>query len=334
MKKIIKEIIVCSLIACIFSACKKEEVQVIKIGVTVYKVSDTFISSIVSDLEEIVKEKQQKENIKIKLDISDGKASQEEQNEQVERYISLGYDVICINLVDRTNAALFIDQAVNADIPIVFFNREPVAEDIFRDEEIYYIGSNAKKSAIIQGEIVLEAYRNSPESLDRNGNGVIEYAMVEGEAGHQDTVIRTEYSVRTLLEGGMKLEKVAGFVANFDRNQAEASIGQWLENNKETTVELFLSNNDDMALGVADALEKAGMESIPIVGIDGIPQGIEAVNEGRMLGTAVSDSTVYAENIFNLSYALAKGEKIPAEVEVENERYIWIPWLKHCNNKK
>lgn len=331
MGKAIKVLLVCLCMACTAAACKKEETQVIKIGITVYKINDTFISSIVSGLEEIVKEKQQKEDIKIKLDISDGKGSQEEQNEQVERYISLGYDVICVNLVDRTNASLFIDQAVNAGIPIVFFNREPVAEDIFRDGQIYYIGSDAKKSAIIQGEIVLDAFKNAPEQLDRNGNGIIEYAMVEGEAGHQDTIIRTEYSVRTLLEGGLKLEKTAGFVANFDRNQAEASVSQWLENNKDIPIELFLSNNDDMALGVADALEKAGIKRIPIVGIDGIPQGIEAVNNGKILGTAVSDSAVYGENIFNLAYALAQGEKVSEldTVEIDNERYIWIPWSKY-----
>lgn len=41
--------------------------------------------------------------------------------------IDLGCDVLCVNMVDRSAASGVIDQAMESDIPIVFFNREPVA---------------------------------------------------------------------------------------------------------------------------------------------------------------------------------------------------------------
>lgn len=312
-----------------YSSKKKTEGKIIKIGVSVYRASDTFIASIIHELENAVIKKEQEENITIILDISDGKENQTEQNEQVERYIALEYDVICVNLVDRTNASILIDKAVGANIPIIFFNREPVEEDIFRNDQIYYIGSDAKKSAEMQGNLILEAYEENPESIDKNGDGVIEYVMVEGEAGHQDTIIRTEYSVKTLESSGLKLKKAAGFIANFDRNQSAALVENWLQENPLQRVELFISNNDDMALGVVDALERLKMPMIPIVGIDGIPQGIEAVKEHKMLGTAVSDAGVYAENIFELAFALSRHTEIPKTIKLENERYVWIPW-KMC----
>lgn len=301
------------------------EKKVVKIGVCVYKGSDTFISSIVSQLEQTVKTNEQEREVSIKLDIADAKESQSVQNEQVERYISLDYDVICVNIVDRTNAAGLIDKAVEAGIPLVFFNREPVAEDIYRGGNIYYIGSDARRSAVLQGEMVMNAYREEPERIDRNGNGIIEYIMLEGEAGHQDTIIRSEYSVKTLEEKGMKLEKITGWSANFDRNQAAALMEQWLSQGGEEP-ELILSNNDDMALGAADAISKLQKERIAIVGIDGIPAGIEAVREGSMLGTVVSDASIYAEYMFGLSYALAKGEPFPENLRPEEGKYLWVPW--------
>lgn len=304
---------------------RKDENRMVKIGVCVYKGSDTFIASIISQLEQTMKDTEQKHNVSIKLDIADAKESQTTQNEQVERYISLDYDVICVNTVDRTSAASLIDLAVEADIPLVFFNREPVAEDIYRSNHIYYIGSDAKRSAVLQGEMVLDAYRENSESIDSNGNGMIEYIMLEGEAGHQDTIIRAEYSVRTLEEHGMKLKKIAGWSANFDRNQAAALMEQWFEQGGEEP-ELILSNNDDMALGAVDAIDKLDKRSIAIVGIDGIPAGIEAVQQGKMLGTVVSDATVYANDIFLLSYALARKEPIPESLAMEDEKYIWVPW--------
>ena len=41
-------------------------------------------------------------------------------------------DVLCVNMVDRSAASGVIDKAMEADIPIVFFNREPVSEDMNR----------------------------------------------------------------------------------------------------------------------------------------------------------------------------------------------------------
>lgn len=307
---------------------KQEENRVVKIGVCTYKATDTFIASIVAELEKIIKEEEQLRQTTIKLDIADAKESQMTQNEQVEKYIALDYDVICVNIVDRTSAASLIDQAASAQIPLVFFNRQPVEEDMYRSDEVYYVGSNAKESAIMQGELVLDAYKHRPESIDKNQNGVIEYAILEGEAGHQDTIIRTEYAVKTLEGKGLKLKKVAGWCANFDRNQAAALVEQWLSGEHEA-IELILSNNDDMALGVADTLEKVGQTDIAIVGIDGTPQGREAVDQGTLLGTVVSDQKQYAREIFELCDALIKGKAFVEQLGLENNKYRWIPWEKY-----
>lgn len=307
---------------------KQTENSVIKIGVCTYKATDTFIASIVTELEAIIKEEEQLRQMSIKLDIVDAKESQLTQNEQVQKYIALDYDVICVNIVDRTSAASLIDQAASAQIPLIFFNRQPVEEDMYRSDQVYYIGSNAKESAIMQGELILDAYRENPESIDKNQNGIIEYAILEGEAGHQDTIIRTEYAVKTLEDNGMQLKKVVGWCANFDRNQAAALVEQWI-NSEYEEIELILSNNDDMALGIVDALEKVGQTEIAIVGIDGTPQGREAVDKGTLLGTVVSNQQMYARQIFELCDAITKGKEFVEQLGLENNKYRWIAWGKY-----
>lgn len=37
------------------------------------------------------------------------------------------------------------------DIPIIFFNREPVDEDLNRWDKLYYVGAKAKQSGQMQG---------------------------------------------------------------------------------------------------------------------------------------------------------------------------------------
>lgn len=42
--------------------------------------------------------------------------------------IDAGCDIMCINLVDRTEPSKIIKMARQNNIPVIFFNREPVKE--------------------------------------------------------------------------------------------------------------------------------------------------------------------------------------------------------------
>ena len=103
-----------------------------------------------------------------------GNDDQQEQNEKVEEMIDAGCDVLCINLVDRTAPSRIIRMARNEDIPVIFFNREPVREDLVQWEKLYYVGCDAEQSGIMQGEIAAE-YINSHSEVDKNKDGKIQY---------------------------------------------------------------------------------------------------------------------------------------------------------------
>ena len=134
--------------------------------------------------------------------------------------IDAGCDVLCINLVDRTAPSRIIRMARNEDIPVIFFNREPVREDLVQWEKLYYVGCDAEQSGIMQGEIAAE-YINSHSEVDKNKDGKIQYVLLEGEAGHQDAISRTEYSVKTLMKNDVILEKLSYQLADWNRGQAE-----------------------------------------------------------------------------------------------------------------
>ena len=139
---------------------------------------------------------------------------------------------------------------------------------------------------------------------------------------HQDSLIRTEWSVQTLKDRGVPIEKITGGIANWERSQASALMEQWLELYPDT-IELVISNNDDMALGAIDALDRAGGKKISVVGIDGTTQGQDAVQSGKMLGTVSSDKTGYANAIFTIAAAAGMGEPIPGEITLDKGKYYW-----------
>ncbi len=300
-----------------------QEKTAIRLGILLYRGDDTFISNVRQALEEQAKGYEQETGIKVVLTIEDAKESQNTQNSQAERLISLGYDALCVNIVDRSTASWMIDDAMSAGVPVVFFNREPVEEDLNLWEKLYYVGADAKESAVLQGNIVAEAYQKDPRSIDLDGDGKVNYVLLEGETSHQDSLIRTEWSIQTLMEGGVPLEKLTGGIANWERSQASVLMEQWLEQ-FPGQIELVISNNDDMALGAIDAMERLEiLDKINIVGIDGTPQGVQALERGKLLGTVQSDRTEYAYAIFHIAAALALGQDPEEAVELEKGTYYW-----------
>lgn len=193
-----------------------------------------------------------------------------------------------------------------------------------RWDQLYYIGVDAKETAVLQGQIVVDYYRNYPDVMDRNGDGVISYVMLEGESSHQDSLIRTEWSIQTLKDGGVPIEKITGGIANWERSQASALMEQWLGEYPEE-IELVVSNNDDMALGAIDALERAEYEDVNVVGIDGTIPGVEAVKSGKLLGTVSANKEIYGSAIIELAASCALGEELPEEYPLTDGTYYWPP---------
>ena len=389
----------------LLSACQRKEAskekKKLQIGVTIYDNYDTFLSGYMTAFEKEISKKRA-EGVEIGLFRYNAAGSQALQNEQVEEMLEKDCDVLCVNLVDRTAPSEIIDMAKKKNVPIIFFNRELVDEDLAQWNQLYYIGADAKQSGILQGEMAAEDILSeepekptpevplaSPEDeeeaseksqdkagnaeeiqdfvlqksredldilereassedtqtsteegtekkalilsprVDKNGDGVIQYLMFEGEAGHQDAIVRTEYSVNTLMQQGIPMEKLSYAIANWSRAEAQSKMMQFYPEFQDR-IELILSNNDDMALGVLDAYDKIGLpkDKRPFIyGIDGTTVGLEAVKKGNLMGTVYNDEQGQAKALFQLAYRLGTGKKA-SEDEGESKKIIRLPYQK------
>lgn len=326
MKKIkfLSLLAVCIILTSCQGVRKEEPKNSIRIGISLYRGDDTFINNLRSIMEEKAKEFERESGIKVTLDIQDAKGSQNTQNNQVDRFISLNCDVLCINPVDRMEASAIIDRAMTAGVPVVFFNRQPVEEDMNRWDQLYYVGVDAKETAILQGKMVVDLYKEQPEAVDLNDDGVVSYVMLEGETSHQDSLIRTEWSVQTLKDGGVPIEKITGGIANWERSQASALMEQWITEYPDA-IELVVSNNDDMALGAIDAMERAQVTEVNVIGIDGTTPGLEALEAGKLLGTVSANKELYASAIVELAARCALGYELSEEYPLTDGTYYWTP---------
>lgn len=324
VRKIILGSFLCINTLCGCSSTEEATDDKIRIGITVYYQYDTFISSIVNEVNHQVDQ----DKGTVVVTVKDAEQSMTKQEQQVKSLIEDGCDVICVNLVDRTSPTKIIDTAKKNNIPIIFFNRELVEEDLQRWDQLYYVGAPAMQSGEIEGEIASEAILTD-ESTDKNGDGKIQYYILEGEMSHQDAIVRSEYSVQTIEEAGVSLERLGYAIANWDRAQAQTKTAQALLQ-YGTSIELILANNDDMALGAIDAYKAEGIaqEDYPvIVGTDGTDVGLQAIQEGSLTGTAYNDAIGQADAMYQLAKALAKGESLD-NLGLKDNKYIRIDYQK------
>lgn len=69
-------------------------------------------------------------------------------------------------------------------------------------------------------------------------------------------------------------------------------------------IEAIISNNDAMAIGTIEALQKYGYNTgdmskyITVVGVDGLAESIDLIDKGLMTGTIIQDSNVVAEMFY------------------------------------
>ncbi len=317
----------CTWILCGCARQQQRELRQVSVGVAYYDRSDTFLGELLDCFEEQLKD-MGREDLEITVTVCDAAGSQRIQNDQVEELIDGGCKVLCVNLVDRADPSEIIDLARENDVPIIFFNREPVREDLMQWERIYYVGADAEQSGVLQGELAAEAIF-SDSGIDRNKDGRIQYVVLEGEPGHQDAIIRTEKAVDTLKSHGVELEKLSYQIANWNRAQAQNRMEQMISQYRNR-IELVLANNDDMALGAMDAYEKLNItdSDLPVFfGIDGTEAGLEAVTERRLKGTVYNDKEGQANAMAELAAAVAAGEE-PENLSFENGRCIYLPYAK------
>lgn len=296
----------------------------ITIGAAIYKYEDTFMSAVRDAITKAAEGK-------AKVTFVDGANQQPVQNEKIDLFLAKKVDALAINPVDRTAAGVLIQKAAASKTPIVFFNREPMPEDMKKSDRVYYVGAKAEESGTLSAQIIINYWKNHPEA-DRNKDGVLQYVMLKGEPGHQDAELRTLYAAKAFEDAGVKVEKLAEDTAMWDRIKGQEKTAAFLGAHGDK-IEAVLANNDDMALGAIEALKAAGYftgsKYMPVVGVDATAPAIKALEEGSMLGTVLNDAGNQGRATFNLAFAVAQNLPVSRETigyDVTDEKYVWIPY--------
>ena len=293
-----------------------------RIGVTIYKYDDNFMALLRKNLLENAKE-----NKDITLLMNDSQNNQATQNDQVDVLLAKGVKVLAINLVDPAAGPTVIAKAKSAVLPIVFFNKDPGEKAIASYDKAYYVGTDPKQSGLIQAQLIAKAWKAHPQ-WDKNEDGMIQFALLKGEPGHPDAEARTKWVVKTLNEQeNLKTDRLFLDSAMWDTAKAKDITQAWLSGPKADAIEVLISNNDAMAMGAYQAARAAG-KTLPIFGVDALPEALQMVKNGELAGTVLNDAKGQAQGVYTLVKNLAAGKDPMAGSDyMLKNRYLQVPYV-------
>ena len=306
--------------------CLPARAELPKIGICIYNAADTFMSSVVRQIE-----KEAEGNAEVVT--MDSANDQNLQFDQVQEMLDAQVDALIINPVDRTSAVYLVRLAQRKNVPLVFINREPTLEDLALYDGAYYVGTDPKETGYLCGELVVDWFTAHPEA-DTNHDGIIQYVLLKGEPGHQDAELRTTHTLKAITEAGFRTEKLAEDTALWERSIGQEKMAGFLAT-WGSRIECVISNNDDMALGAIDALKAAGWFSggryMPVVGVDATEPALEALRQGSLLGTVLNDAINQGRATWKLVSLLSSHQPITSEnlgYPMDDHHRVYIPSQK------
>ena len=332
MKKILSVLLaammVVSLAACGQKAATSNQgaagAKTVKVGVCIYKFDDAFMTLYRNELDNYFKSKNSAD-VTYEVTIMDGKNDQAEQTNQIDNFIVQGYDVLILNLVQSSGAATIMQKCKDANIPVVFINREPSEADMSANNtgdyagKFTYVGADARQSGKFQGELIADL----PNKGDLNGDGKLQYVMIEGDPENVDAKYRTQFSISQYKEkAGLEVDQLLDQVGMWDRAKGQ-QIAQDALTQFADQIEVIFCNNDDMALGAKASIEAAGRkigEDIYLVGVDALAEAVQAVIDGAMTGTVLNDHVGQSHTAVDCAIDAVNGKSLSL--------YNWVDYVK------
>jgi len=214
------------------------------------------------------------------------------QADQIDQYIQAGVDAIVVVPVQQDTLQPQVSAAAAADIPLLdvnaTLNNDEVAGSVQPDD----VAAGAQEAQMMVDE------------LGGKGNVVV----LQGPLGGSGEINRGA-GIDQVLEENPDMKVLAKDTANWSREEAINKTSNWISAFGKD-IDGVISQNDDMGLGAKQALTEAGMKDVPVVGIDGIEDGLNAVKSGDFIGTSLQNGTVQLASGVALAARIARGEEV------------------------
>lgn len=261
----------------------KKAAKDLKLGVSISTTNNPYFVAMKDGLDKFTGEK------KVSLKVADAQDDAARQADDIQNFISQNVDAILINPVDSKAVVSSIKAANSANIPVILIDRGSEGGDVLTT-----VASDNVEAGKMAAEFVVKELGEKAKAFELSG--------VPGASATVDRGKGFNKIAKT------KLDVLSSQSANFDRAKALNTAQNMIQGHKD--VQVIFAQNDEMALGAAQAVKSAGLKDILIVGIDGQPDAHDAIKNGDITATIAQQPAKMGEIAIQAAIDHYQGKKV------------------------
>ncbi|MEU2097377.1 MULTISPECIES: substrate-binding domain-containing protein [Streptomyces albovinaceus subgroup] len=233
----------------------------------------------------------------IDLTVTDAQNDASQQANQLQNFTSSGVSSIIVNPVDSDAVGPGVRSANKADIPVIAADR----------------GVNKADTATLVASDNVAGGKLAADALADKLGGKGSIVILQGTAGTSASRERGAGFAEGLKEyPGIKV--VAKQPADFDRTKGLDVMTNLIQSHPGVTG--VFAENDEMALGAVKALGSRAGKSVSVVGFDGTPDGLKAVEAGTLYASVAQQPAELGKIAVQNAVKAAKDEEVASTVKV------------------
>ncbi|AUC55476.1 MAG: galactofuranose ABC transporter, galactofuranose-binding protein YtfQ [Sagittula sp.] len=254
--------------------------------------------------------KQEAEKRGIDLKFADAQQKQENQIKAIRSFIAQGVDAILVAPVVATGWDEVLEEAKDADIPVVLLDRTVDA-----DKSLYLTA--------VTSDLVHEGRVAGEWLVSEMGDEECRIVELQGTTGSSPAIDRKK-GFEEGIAGHDNLQIVRSQTGDFTRAQGKVVMESFLKAEGGENICALYAHNDDMAVGAIQAIKEAGLkpgEDIKIVAIDAVPDAHKAIAEGEMNATIELTPNMAGPALDALEAYLADGTEPEKWIQTESKLF-------------
>ncbi|WP_264179591.1 galactofuranose ABC transporter, galactofuranose-binding protein YtfQ [Alloyangia pacifica] len=254
--------------------------------------------------------KQQAEERGITLKFADAQQKQENQIKAIRGFVAQGVDAILLAPVVATGWEEVLEEAKDADIPVILLDR-----NIDAPEDLYMtaVTSDQVHEGMVAGNWLVEAV----------GDAECPVVELQGTTGSSPAISRKK-GFEEAIAAADNISITRSQTGDFTRAQGKVVMESFLKSEGGENICALYAHNDDMAVGAIQAIKEAGLkpgEDIKIVSIDSVPDIHLAMKAGEANATVELTPNMAGPAFDVLEAYWADGTMPPKWIQTESKLY-------------
>ena len=255
--------------------------------------------------------KQQAEERGYDLRFSDAQQRQENQIAAIRSFIAQGVDAILLAPVVATGWDSVLEEAKEAEIPVVLLDRRVDSSD---DLYLTAVGSDLEHEGQVAGQWL----------VDEVAGEECRVVELQGTTGSSPAILRKS-GFEKAIQGHDNIEIVRSQTGDFTRSRGKQVMESFLQaENGGADICALYAHNDDMAVGAIQAIKEAGLnpgEDILVVSIDAVPDIFKAMADGDANATVELTPNMAGPAFDALEAYWKDGTTPPKFIQTESKLY-------------